>query len=113
MSHKLPDLSRCMYTDAIGRRCRFPRLDGDYTLCFIHYENTTRKLARSAPKVLSQLVADQLFPADIRLDSAQAVKELLTRVLREVAAGNLSTRQASSIAYLGQLILLSLQQMQR
>jgi len=108
-----PDAQRCRYTDRIGRRCSHERLpDHETGLCYHHYNAQPRPGSRT-PQVHPLIIASKLLPAGTSLDSPAAVKALLTGVLREVLEGNLSTRQASAVGYLGQTVLLSLQQMQR
>lgn len=100
---------RCQYTTAIGKRCRLARLPGDNTLCFFHYSRAQSRRIEPHPA----LVAAEILSPGEPLDSAQAVNAALTRVFRLVAEGRLSTRHATALAYLGQLILATLPHLQR
>ncbi len=113
MPKNFPEAQRCRYADRLGRRCKQERMPGNETmLCCSHY-NASLGTVSGAPQVHPLLIASRLLPAGTNLDSPEAVKALLTGVLREVLEGNLSTRQASAVGYLGQTVLLSLQHMQK
>lgn len=115
-----PDHDRCLHYDSIGRRCTRLRLPSDetfqHTLCFYHYNRNAQSSQPSPAIPLSarpDVVAFRLLPADATLRTAEAVNLLLTRVFREVAEGHLSPKQASTLAYLGQLILSTVPHLQR
>lgn len=115
-----PDHERCLHANSVGYRCRRLRLPSDetyqHTLCFVHYNRQVRSSQPSPAIPLSarpDVVAFRLLPPDTSLNNAEAVNLLLTRVFREVAEGHLSTKQASTLAYLGQLILATLPHLHR
>jgi hypothetical protein len=110
MKNLPPDSQRCLYTTSDGKRCRSPRMEGDTTLCGPHYFNTAR---RSRKQTLDPALEYELLGPDQRLDSAQAVNDFITRIVRAVIAGRLATRHASVLAYTAQLAISSLPQLQK
>ena len=103
-----PDGRRCTFTSKHGKRCRSVRVEGD-TLCYFHFSRTQRQKPEPDPG----LVAAEILSPEQALDSAQAVNTALTRVFRLVLQGRLSTRHATTLGYVAQLILFSVPQMQR
>jgi hypothetical protein len=104
------DDRRCMNTDAGGRRCRYPRLEG-HSLCGAHYMQAARRAEKLEP--FPALVAHEILPPDASLDSAPAVNAALTRVFRCVLEGRLSPRHATGLGYVGQLIIATLPGLER
>lgn len=102
-----------MSTDRAGRRCRSHRLQGEYTMCYFHWNLSHHKSEKPAATAHPLAVAMRLMPAGTHLDNADAVRCLLTSVIREMIEGSISTKQASTIAYLTQNVLLSMQHAQR
>ena len=102
----IPDADRCMQVDRAGRRCRSPHLP-EQTLCYYHY-----KKVHSSPRSPAEhpyFVAARLLPAGASLNSPAEVAEFLTRVMREMVEGHLAPKQASTLSYLCQTVLMSMQ----
>ena len=104
------DESRCTYTTRHGHRCRSQRIAGEgHTLCYTHFFDADSK--RYGPQ-LSNVTTEIIRPRE-RLDSPRAVNRVLTRILRLLAQGRIASRDASSLGYIGQLIVSTLPYLQR
>ena len=95
-----PDNERCMHTTSDGKRCRHRRLSGE-SLCGPHWN---RAHERDNPMTM---IIDLVRPDD-QLDTARGVNAVLARVLKALTCNQIPTRTASTIAYICQLLLLSL-----
>jgi hypothetical protein len=95
--------SLCSLTFADGRRCRTPRCSSHPHLCYFH----ARKEA--------QALATQEMGRDIAYDlsggylSACDLSSALGRLFSAVAQGEVKPKTASTLAYLGQTLLQSIQ----
>jgi len=92
----------CAFTFADGRRCRSPRLNGHPHLCCFHAKREAQSLAAQqvGRDVSSFLSGSYLSACD--LSSA------LGRLFSAVAQGEVKPKTASTLAYLGQTLLLSI-----
>lgn len=95
--------SLCAFTFADGRRCRSPRLNGHPHLCCFHAKREAQSLATQqvGRDVSSFLSGSYLSACD--LSSA------LGRLFSAVAQGEVKPKTASTLAYLGQTLLQSIQ----
>jgi len=93
----------CAFTFADGRRCRSPRLNGHPHLCCFHAKREAQSLAAQqvGRDVSSFLSGSYLSACD--LSSA------LGRLFSAVAQGEVKPRTATTLAYLGQTLLQSIQ----
>ena len=103
------DNRSCQHTTSDGRRCRSARLPGDHTLCFYHYNRAQNIDTAPHPA----FVAAEILPPEEGLDSAHAINAALTRVFRCLVEGRLSTRYATTLAYVGQLCISTLPGLER
>jgi hypothetical protein len=107
-----PDDQRCQFLWKDGKQCRGYREPGaDHGFCRFHYNRVLREAA--PPEPLPEWVAEEILPADGKLDSAAAINDVLTRVFRCVCEGRLTPRHAASLGYLGQLIIATLPGLER
>jgi hypothetical protein len=93
----------CSFTFADGRQCRTPRRAGHSHLCFFHARKEAQSLAaeQAGEDISSFLSGDFLSACD--LSSA------LARLFSAVAKGDIKPRTASTLAYLGQTLIQSIQ----
>jgi hypothetical protein len=94
---------RCQYTTPKGRRCR-QRVSTDTTLCWRHLHPAVR------PKDVPDLAA--LAVKLRKFDSAADVHKYLASVLVSLAQERITPRQAAVFAYLCNMLLRSLTQIQ-
>ncbi|MBI3664591.1 MAG: hypothetical protein HY234_16260 [Acidobacteria bacterium] len=90
------DKRRCAYRSPTGRRCRN---DAHYAwnMCSKHCD--FQKAYAAAAEIVSNRD---------RLDTAEGIHAMLVRTARALAAGKISSRDATSLFYAGQMMLLSL-----
>jgi len=93
----------CTFTFSDGRRCRTPLQSGNPLFCFFH----ARKHARS--QAADQLGGDFLFLLSGDHISACDLAAALSRLFGAVARGHIKPRTASTLAYLAQTLLLTIQ----
>jgi hypothetical protein len=93
----------CFFTFSDGRRCSAPRLAGHPHLCCFHAKREARSLAAQqvGRDVSSFLSGSYLSACD--LSSA------LGRLFSAVALGEVKLKTASTLAYLGQILIQSIQ----
>jgi len=98
-----PDNERCTHITSGGNRCSSYRLPGDesQTLCFAHFSAAD---AKRYPHDIVNLTAEILSPRD-RFDTPRGVNRVLARVMRLLAEGRISSRDALALGYIGQLIV--------
>jgi len=96
----------CSFTFADGRQCRTPRRAGHSHFCFYHARKEAQSLAaENVGKDISSLLSgDFLLACDLSL--------ALARLFSAVAKGDIKPRTASTLAYLGQTMLQSMQMAQ-
>ena len=96
----------CAFTFADGRQCRTPRRAGHTHFCFYHARKEAQSLAaENVGKDISSLLSgDFLLACDLSL--------ALARLFSAVAKGDIKPRTASTLAYLGQTMLQSMQMAQ-
>jgi hypothetical protein len=90
---------RCHYRDSAGRRCRLPRQKSHPTFCARHARPAPEP-ADSSPDVSAELLGPL---RDFR--TATSINYTLGRLLIYKAAGEISARDASVIAYICQLLI--------
>ncbi|MFI5057324.1 MAG: hypothetical protein ACHQLQ_03995 [Candidatus Acidiferrales bacterium] len=95
--------SLCSFSFADGRRCRTPRCPSHPHLCFFHARKEAQALAaqQMGRDIASDLSGSYLSACD--LSSA------LGRLFSAVAQGQVKPKTASTLAYLGQTLLQSIQ----
>ena len=103
VTHKKDRSGLCSFTFADGRQCRTPRRAGHSHLCFFHARKEAQSLAaeQAGEDISSFLSGDFLSACD--LSSA------LARLFSAVAKGDIKPRTASTLAYLGQTLIQSIQ----
>jgi hypothetical protein len=95
--------SLCAFTFADGRRCRTPRLAGHARFCFFHARREARFLAsHQLGRDLSSYLSNSYV-------SACDLSSALGRLIPAVARGDINPKAASSLAYLCQILLQSIQ----
>jgi hypothetical protein len=95
--------SLCSFSFADGRRCRTPRCSAHPHLCYFHASKEAQALAarQVGRDIASDLAGSYLSACD--LSSA------LGRLFSAVAQGHLKPKTATTLAYLGQTLLQSIQ----
>jgi len=93
----------CSFTFADGRQCRTPRRAGHSHLCAFHARKEAQSLAaeQAGEDISSFLSGDLMTACD--LSSA------LARLFSAVAKGDIKPKTASTLAYLGQTLIQSIQ----
>lgn len=97
---------RCTHYYLDGRRCRMPRIENHPSLCFYHWQQEER-LAESV-KVSREIIS----PRE-KLVTAQSINRVLGRLLRALAQNRITTRQATTLAYIAQLMLTTLPHLEK
>jgi hypothetical protein len=93
----------CSFTFADGRQCRTPRRAGHSHLCFFHARKEAQSLAaEAAGRDISSFLSGSYV-------SACDLSSALARLFSAVAQGNLKPKTASTLAYLGQTLVQSIQ----
>jgi hypothetical protein len=103
VTHKKDRSGLCSFTFADGRRCRTPRRAGHSYLCAFHARKEAQSLAaeQAGEDISSFLSGDLMTACD--LSSA------LARLFSAVAKGDIKPKTASTLAYLGQTLIQSIQ----
>src|SRR5712692_2988186 len=95
--------SLCCFTFADGRQCRTPRRTGHPHLCFFHARKEAQSLAaEAAGRDISSFLSGEYL-------SACDLSSALGRLFAAVAQGNIKPKTASTLAYLGQTLIQSIQ----
>jgi hypothetical protein len=99
-SKQLPHARRCQYRTPTGRQCRSPRIDSaESSYCERHFTSpVTDTTDLSAP----------LLRDSCRFLNAQGINTSLAQLYALLAAGRISPRRATALAYIGSLLLHSL-----
>jgi len=93
----------CAFTFVDGRRCRSPRLNGHPHLCCFHAKREAQSLAaQQVGRDVSSFLSNS-YVSTCDLSSALAC------VISAVAQGQVKPKTASTLAYLGQTLLQSIQ----
>ena len=101
----IDSLLRCHYRDSAGRRCRLPRQQSDSTFCTRHAlaRRGGRPAEHGSGDPAPDFSAELLGPInDFR--SATSINYTLGRLLILKAAGGISAKDASVVAYICQLL---------
>jgi len=98
------DRSRlCSFTFADGRQCRTPRRAGHPHLCFFHARKEAQSLAaEEVGKDISLFLSGDFL-------SACDFTSAMARLFSAVAKGDIKPKTASTLAYLGQTMVQSMQ----
>ena len=93
---------RCQFTFADGRCCRMPRHADHSSLCLFHAreELQLREAQRLGAEISASLNGDFLTATDIN--------HVLGKLFTALAQNRVSSRNAATLAYIGQLLLQSL-----
>ncbi len=91
---------RCHYRDSAGRRCRLPRMQSHPTFCIRH-----ARPAAPEPTVPELDLSQELLGPLTDFRSATSINYTLGRLLILKAAGHISARDASIVAYICQLLM--------
>jgi hypothetical protein len=97
--------NRCQQVTADGRRCQMPRMKDHPCFCYIHAQRQQQILN---PK---RVVAELLGPFQ-DLKTANSVNHALGSLFLLVAQNRIPPRSAATLAYIGQLILLTIRPLQ-
>jgi len=103
VAHENDRSSLCSFSFADGRRCRTPRCSAHPHLCFFHARKEAQALA--AQQVGRNIAADLAGGYLSACDLSSA----LARLFSGVAQGQIKLKTASTLAYLGQTLLQSIQ----
>lgn len=93
----------CSFTFADGRRCRTPRSDSHAHLCYFH----ARKEAQTRARV--EIGEDIGYYLSGQYLSASDLSCVLGRLFTAVVEGNIKPKTATTLAYLSQTLLQSIQ----
>lgn len=98
--------SRCLFSTSDGRRCAMLRHESHPSLCLFH--------AREERQLLeAEKVAASLATFTGGLYTVNDVNQALAQLFRLVAANRIPSRTAGTLAYIGQLLLLSVPGVER
>jgi hypothetical protein len=84
-----------------GRRCRMLRMEGHPSLCPFHVREEKQLLE-------SDKLGEELASLSGNLNNGTDINHVLAKVFKALADGRISARSASTLAYLGQLLLQSI-----
>ena len=93
-----PSVNRCQYRTPSGRRCTLPAAESGGAFCVRH---------AIAPPDDSTDFSAHLIPQGDHFQFAQQINHSLISLYKLVAAGRISPRRASVLAYIAHLILSS------
>ncbi len=100
--HSKDRVSLCTFTFSDGRRCRTPRRPGHPSLCASHARKEAHALAGAeAGEDIARYLSGQFV-------SACDVSSALGRLFSAVAQGHLKPKTASTLAYLGHVLVQTL-----
>ena len=102
------DATRCTWTTADGRRSRMPRRDAHTKFCGTHLESQQRRM-RADPAARPLDILNGLTD----LGSAAAVRHALANLTGLLIDGRISYRKAMMCAYVGQVLLQSINMAER
>ena len=103
VTHKKDRSGLCSFTFADGRRCRTPRSAGHPHLCCFHARREAQSLAaEQAGRDISSFLSGSYI-------SACDLSSALGRLFSAVAQGQVKPKTATTLAYLGQTLLQSIQ----
>jgi hypothetical protein len=103
VTHEKDRSCLCTFTFADGRQCRTPRHAGHPHLCYFHARREAQSLAadQAGRDISSFLSGSYLSACDLSC--------ALGRLFSAVAQGQLKPKAATTLAYLGQTLLQSIQ----
>jgi hypothetical protein len=97
---------RCTYTNAVGNRCRMFRVNGQTSLCQMHFDQQRRVEE-------DDLAAGQILSPVEDLKTPEQINDALRRLFQLLARQRIPPRNAAILAYICQLLLSSLSAMER
>ena len=103
VAHEKDRSALCSFSFADGRRCRTPRCSAHPYLCYFHARNEAQALASQ------QVGCDIASDLSGRYLSACDLSSALGRLFSAAAQGHVKPKTASTLAYLGQTLLQSIQ----
>jgi hypothetical protein len=103
VAHEKDRSSLCSFSFADGRRCRTPRCSAHPHLCYYHAPKEARALASQE---MGRDIASDLSGSYV---SACDLSSALGRLFSAAAQGHVKPKTASTLAYLGQTLLQSIQ----
>jgi len=101
-----PDAGRCLHVTSDGKRCRLPRSAAHPALCFYHAREE-RQFGDA------DLVSAELSSLSGDFKTASDINHVLGKLFTLFAQGRVPTRNAAILAYIGQLLLHSVQSVKR
>lgn len=101
-SCKDPEPNRCAFETSDGRRCRLPRSASHASLCVFHSREEQQFLESQ------KLGAEIASPISGNFLTATDINYVLGKVFTAVAQNRIPVRTAHTLAYLGQIMLMSL-----
>ena len=103
-SKQLPSAQRCQYRTPTGRQCRSPRIDSaESSYCARHAISDATSQVTDTTDLSAPLLRDTC-----RFLNAQGINTSLAQLYALLAAGRISPRRATALAYIGSLLLHSL-----
>jgi hypothetical protein len=100
------DAARCLHTTSDGKRCRLPRSGAHPALCFDHARREQQ--LRDADRVAAELAS-----LSGEFKTANDLNHVLGKLFTLIAQNRIPTRNAALLAYVGQLLLHSLESVKR
>lgn len=103
-SQQLSQAQRCQYRTPTGRQCRSPRIDSaESSYCARHAISDATSPVTDTTDLSAPLLRDSC-----RFLNAQGINTSLAQLYALLAAGRISPRRATALAYIGSLLLHSL-----
>jgi hypothetical protein len=103
VAHEKDRSALCSFSFADGRRCRTPRCSAHPHLCYYHARKEAQALASQQ---VGRDIASDLSGSYV---SACDLSSALARLFSAAAQGHVKPKTASTLAYLGQTLLQSIQ----
>lgn len=113
MPRKSAPNTQCEYRSHLNRRCKMLRTPDHPALCPQHARaeaQTARAAARAADR---RAAAESLLSAADNFSTPAAINQFLGNLLKQMALNRIPRRQATSMAYVSQLLLNSIAVMHR
>ena len=102
---------RCQHATADGRRCRMLRMNQHSSLCLQHWQRQQELLSLESGDA-NALGAELLGPFQ-EFNTATAINHVLGKLLALLARNRIPARHAAILAYVGQVLLNSLEPMSK
>src|SRR5277367_441740 len=105
MPRKLNPETQCQHRGQLDRRCRMLIAPNHPTLCDYHARAEFRKEAKAETTIHAQAVAAELLAGTDNLTQPASVNLFLANLLKNFANHRISRRDATTLAYISQLLL--------